>query len=135
MSLHTCRRWCRLSSVSAPLNTTRVRRQLHLWPAEVYPGSALGPWLWNLAYNHILSTLIPSVVRSLCYADNLMLYVYARISETTVSTMTSALTSISQWLSNHRLEMAVQKSGPLVVARRRNINKPSLILLQCTEVT
>ncbi len=71
-------------------------------------GSVLGPWLWNLVYDPILSTPVPLTVRSQCYADDLVLYVYASSPTTMTMAMNKALASITQWLSDHHLEMAAK---------------------------
>ncbi len=98
-------------------------------------GSVLGPWLWNLAYDPILSTPIPPAVRSQCFADDLVLYAYASSPATVTMAMNKALASITQWLSDHHLETAADKSEALVVSRRRNVKNPSPVLLRGEEVT
>ncbi|XKL63462.1 hypothetical protein PGB90_005826 [Kerria lacca] len=56
-------------------------------------GSVLGPWLWNLAYDPILSTPIPPCINSQCYADDLVLFGYARYREDVTTAMNEALAS------------------------------------------
>ncbi len=63
-----------------------------------------------------------------------MLYAYGSTPATVTSAMNVALASVTQWLNDHHLKMAKDKSKALVISRRRNVKNTSPVLLRGEEM-
>ena len=87
--------------------------------AGVPQGSILGPTLWNLAYNGVLELTMPDGVKTVAYADDLVLVIKARDEATLQSRANRALELVSNWMSDHQLELAPEKTEAILLIGRK----------------
>jgi hypothetical protein len=81
-------------------------------------GSVLGPHLWNVLYDTVLSPKIPNV-EFVCYADDLALVVYGKNKDELEGTSNHALRRVMMRLSGLGLEIAPHKTEAVLLAAKR----------------
>jgi len=89
-------------------------------------GSVLGPTLWNIAYDSLLSLGVPPGVQLVGFADDLAVVGRAATSEQLEESMNRALEDIDRWMSSHGLELAHHKSEAVMLTRRLAYTRPRL---------
>ena len=72
-------------------------------------GSVLGPLLWNIGYNTVLSTTLPAEVYVTCYADDTLLIACGREWKRTTRLMQVGLEALIRRIRKLGLEVAIQK--------------------------
>jgi hypothetical protein len=83
-------------------------------------GSVLGPVLWNIMYDGVLSLEVPVGVRLVAFADDLAIVGTARTEESLVDCVDRALSMVAEWMKRTGLRLATQKTeAVLLVGRRR----------------
>ncbi|XP_018495464.1 uncharacterized protein LOC108864396, partial [Galendromus occidentalis] len=94
--------------------------------AGVPQGSILGPTLWNVAYDEVLRLDHPPSIRSVAYADDLLILIAQRDPELLELELNCALAQISTWMRRHGLTMAPQKSIAIFLNGRKHLPQVEL---------
>ena len=76
-------------------------------------GSALGSPIWNILYDGLLRQPLPHGVSIVAYADNIALIMVGK----TIGDM--AIEVIGNWLSDHGLSLAAEKTETVLIARTK----------------
>lgn len=78
-------------------------------------GSVLGPTLWNIFYNQILTSVEERDIKLIAYADDLAVLVKSKKPSTLEETATYALEQIGQQLDEMGLELAAHKTETVIL--------------------
>lgn len=89
-------------------------------------GSVLGPALWSAFYDDLLDTDMPPGVQLVAFADDVALIGTARTGELAGVLINPALEIVSNWMHNHGLKLAPQKSEAAVLTTKYRYNDPVL---------
>ncbi|KAF0696511.1 Retrovirus-related Pol polyprotein from type-1 retrotransposable element R1 [Aphis craccivora] len=89
-------------------------------------GSVLGPTLWNIAYDNLLSLAVPPGVQLVGFADDLAVVGRAATSRLLEGRINKVLVDIDNWMTRHGLELAHQKSEALMLTKRLAYTRPRL---------
>lgn len=81
-------------------------------------GSVLGPDLWNVLYDGLLSIPLPRDVEIVAFADDIALVATAQVPFLLEERLEEALATTVVWLSTHGLEVAMEKTEAIVLTRR-----------------
>lgn len=81
-------------------------------------GSVLGPTLWNLVFNDVLSVLTDTFSSTLGYADDTLLLVAANSQEELSQRTNEATSKIVAFLRSRSLELNVNKTDVIVLDKR-----------------
>ena len=73
-------------------------------------GSVLGPLLWNILYDGLLKMLTPEGVKTVAYADDLIIVVKAKTETEVMRLGNHALRNVITWLSSKNLVIAAHKT-------------------------
>uniref|UniRef100_A0AAG5D1U7 Reverse transcriptase domain-containing protein n=1 Tax=Anopheles atroparvus TaxID=41427 RepID=A0AAG5D1U7_ANOAO len=96
--------------------------------AGVPQGSILGPTLWNVMYDSVLSVELPVGARSIAYADDLVLLIPAKTSAGAAQRASRAIAAVNRWMVKHHLSIAPAKTEIILVSRKRKtINVPVFV--------
>jgi len=87
-------------------------------------GSVLGPTLWNVLYDGLLDMETPERVQLVGFADDLALIAVARTTPLLESVVNPALQSIEEWMEQHGLELANQKTEAVMLTWKRAFADP-----------
>lgn len=85
-------------------------------------GSVLGPTLWNVMYDDVMSLEVPEGVRLVCYADDLAVSVTARTARELVSITDTSLHAIDLWMKTNKLRIAAHKTVAIILSGGRRAN-------------
>jgi len=89
-------------------------------------GSVLGPALWNVAYNSLLKTYVPTWVHLIGFADDLAVVGTAATGQLLEDLVNPVLQKIDEWMIDHGLELAHHKTEVVILSRRRAFVPPRL---------
>lgn len=95
-------------------------------PCGVPQGSVLGPALWNVAYDALLKMNVPPGVQLIGFADDLAVVGTALTDQFLEDLVNPTLQKIDDWMVNHGLELAHQKTEAVILSRRRAYVPPRL---------
>ena len=87
-------------------------------------GSVLGPLLWNIGYDAVLNTTLPTGVYVTCYADDTLLIACGRKWGRTTRLMEVGLEALIRRIRNLGLEVATQKMEAMWFHRLPRNRKP-----------
>lgn len=87
--------------------------------AGVPQGSVLGPILWNMGYDGVLSVKVPVGVQLVGYADDLVVIVVDRDQDMLAGKASLAIEAIMRWMADAGLELATQKTEALLLTGRK----------------
>ena len=91
-------------------------------------GSVGGPTIWNIHYDALLRLILTKDVVLVGYADDVsMVAMTATIEELEWKCM-ETLEIVSQWMKEHGLKLAQEKSEAVLVTNRRKFEFPKLVL-------
>lgn len=96
-------------------------------------GFVLGPALWNVAYDALLKIDVPPGVQLIGFADDLAIngnyvaYGTALTGQLLEDLVNPTLQRIDDWMTNHGLELAHQKTEAVILSRRRAYVPPETI--------
>ena len=82
-------------------------------------GSVLGPLLWNVLYDGVLRLDVPRDVRTIAFADDLMVMVIDRNEEGIVGKARDVVAKINDWLLERQLELAPEKTEIVALVGRK----------------
>lgn len=83
-------------------------------------GSVLGPDIWNDSYDELLDIPeMPGDTFLVGYADDAAVVILARDEQEAQSKLTTVMTLTSAWMSEHGLQLAVQKTEIVLLTRKR----------------
>lgn len=83
--------------------------------AGVPQGSMVGPLLWNGMYDGVLTLQLPAGVSIVGFADDIVLMVLGETQLQVEVQASEAIRIIEEWMSNHQLQLAHQKTEVVVV--------------------
>ena len=89
---------------------------------RVPQGSRLGPYLWNVMYDDILSIEQPRDTQLIGYADDTLIVIVTILS--CWERLNETLIRIKRWLDKKILQMAVQKTEAVLITDRRVFTFP-----------
>uniref|UniRef100_A0A2S2PN34 Retrovirus-related Pol polyprotein from type-1 retrotransposable element R1 2 n=1 Tax=Schizaphis graminum TaxID=13262 RepID=A0A2S2PN34_SCHGA len=89
-------------------------------------GSVLGPALWNVACDALLKMDVPPGVQLIGFADDLAVVGTALMGQLLEDLVNPTLQRIDDWMTNHGLELAHQKTEAVILSRRRAYVSPRL---------
>lgn len=81
-------------------------------------GSILGPELWNISYDDILHTEMPSDTYLVGYADDIAAVITARNMTEAQSKLNQVMLRTKSWLDSHNLKLATEKTELLIITRK-----------------
>lgn len=87
--------------------------------AGVPQGSVLGPTLWNILYDEVLTINLPARINLVAYADDLAIVAHNRSVlelETAIRVTTDRITA---WMNDKGLSLALQKTEVVMLKKRR----------------
>lgn len=90
-------------------------------------GSALAPILFNLYISGICD-VIPSPIKTLLYADDLVVLISGQNIPNLISQMNEAMSVIMEWLNTHNLTISTEKSAAMLFRKRATHNQHSNII-------
>ena len=97
-------------------------------------GSALGPLLWNLMYDGVLRIHQPKNVKTIAYADDLIVVAVAKHLDDLRLKCNDCINGLRQWFATMSLELAEQKTEVLLISTRKVEERLSLTIGGC-EIT
>jgi hypothetical protein len=83
-------------------------------------GSVLGPTLWNVLYDDVMETEVPSGVELICCADDLAISVTAEDKQGLTIKVDEALHAVAQWMKRNQPELAPEKTVAVVLNGRKD---------------
>lgn len=87
--------------------------------AGVPQGSILGPTLWIILYNSILTLTFPEGVFLVAYADDLSILILGKNEEEIETKAREVITLISGWMREKQLKIAPEKSELIVLSGKK----------------
>lgn len=91
-------------------------------------GSRLGPFLWTMVFDSLLTARMPRGTKLIGFADDTIIVVLGREIEILRIRVDESLYRVRRWLAARGLEMAVQKTEAVLVTRRRAFEWPEITL-------
>lgn len=82
-------------------------------------GSVLGPTLWNIVYDELLSTMLPKNVYMVGYADDVSLVLTSHSMQTLTENLTTSMTKISKWFRKEGLSLAEEKTEVVLLTSKK----------------
>lgn len=82
-------------------------------------GSVLGPYLWNVLYDGVLRIEKPEGVELVAFADDLAIVAMAKTRGQLIAAANTAMANVSQWMREHELELAPEKTEAVMLAGAR----------------
>lgn len=121
------------SIISAYLRKRRINFSLpdgetcstDIWRG-VPQGSILELDLWNVLYDGLLSITLPRDVEFIAFADDITLFSTAQVPYLLEERLEEALSSTVDWLTDHGLDVAIEKTEAIVLTRRNVRNTMQL---------
>lgn len=91
-------------------------------------GSVLGPTLWNILYDDIMTTTDWEGVKIICYADDLAVSITANNPEELIFLANETLKDIDRWMKENKLKVAPEKTEAIILNNRRKVENISFKL-------
>lgn len=101
-------------------NTSEGQQRVTI-SAGVPQGSILGPTLWNLMYNGVLTLKLPTGVKIVGFADDIMLLVVGTSLELVEILAKEAVEIIENWMTEKKLTIAHQKTELVIISNRKKV--------------
>lgn len=94
-------------------------------------GSVMGPTLWNVLYDEVLTTELPAGVKLVGFADDIAVVAKAKSEELLTNLVNRGLQRVAKGMKRLHLELAPEKTEAVLLTRRRKI-RPILFEVQGT---
>lgn len=91
-------------------------------------GSVIGPLLWNLAYNSVLTTALPLGASLIGFADDTLLVAHGKTTSEVEAIATSALDTVSAKIAGLGLVIAVEKTQAVFFTSKYKYTLPRLTI-------
>jgi len=91
-------------------------------------GSVLGPDLWNILYNSLLLIEFPHGIELLAFADDVAIVATAKTNKEAEEQLEEAFSRVIEWMSEHGLCLAVEKTEAVMFTNRKINNTMNLNL-------
>lgn len=114
-----------INTISDYLHNRKIRYKVdetwHTWNVYggVPQGSVLGPTLWNLVYDGLLTKKMTDGIKIIGYADDVALVISNRTIQGAQSDLNEAMKEITVWFENEGLELAQEKTEMVLLTGRR----------------
>ncbi|KAJ8932589.1 hypothetical protein NQ318_016633 [Aromia moschata] len=95
----------------------------------------MGPDLWNANYDELLEIPLPKQVQLTGFADDVAATIVADSAEETELLVWSTIDTVEDWLEQHRLKLAKQKTEMVVLTRQKRFPKPFKVDIGETTLT
>ena len=86
-------------------------------------GSVLGPLLWNIFYDGVLSLGMPEGITIIGYADDLALVAVGRDAKELTTRIDTAMIRLTDWLEEKKLSIAPEKTEVVLLSGRRKVQE------------
>lgn len=92
---------------------------------EVLKESVLGPDLWNLSYDDLISilhTLMPTIVELIAFVDDVVIVAMVDVATVTYlleKRLAKAIGLVMDWINEHGLTLAMEKTETVVLNQNR----------------
>lgn len=91
-------------------------------------GSVLGPTLWNLFYNCVLTLDLPESAKLIAFADDLEVVAMAHNTELLEDIVNPVLTAVGRWMEGNGLSLAPEKSECVVLTKKKTFREPKFLV-------
>lgn len=91
-------------------------------------GSVLGPTLWNVFYDELLTMNWPAGVRLVAFADDVAILGTAHTGPLLERILNPALNQLSSWMRENGLEIAAQKTEAIILTKKWAYSDPELFI-------
>lgn len=117
----------RTIEIDDPQNQVNGKRKIET-NCGVPQGSVLGPDLWNLLYDDLAKIALPPDVEMIVFADDMAVFSTSSVPFVIEERLEKAYDDIKNWMWNHGLSLAAEKSEAVVLTKRRVNNQ---IVVRC----
>lgn len=93
-------------------------------------GSVLGPDLWNLLYDGLLKMRLPPDTELIAFADDVAVITTGEVPNQLEVRLGEALRDVITWMTEHGLELALQKTEAIVFTKKNKRNTMTVEYLQ-----
>lgn len=101
---------------------TKCAKQIIRMNCGVLKESVLGPDLWNLLYDDLLHTLMPTIVELIAFADDVVIVATVDVATATYlleKQLAQAIGLVMDWINEHGLTLAMKKTETVVLNQNR----------------
>lgn len=100
--------------------------------AGVPQGSMVGPLLWNGMYDGVLKLELPGGAKIVGFADDIVLMVLGETQLQVEAYASEAIRVVEEWMGNHQLSLAHQKTEVVVVNNFKSVQTISVTAGSCS---
>jgi len=90
-------------------------------------GSVLGPLLWNVFYDGLLSLEVPRGVQLVAFADDVAVVAIAHNAELLERSINPTLEKVNHWMATNGLQVTLHKTEAVILTRKRAYMDPSIV--------
>lgn len=90
--------------------------------------SKVGPTLWNIYYDSVLRLSLPPNTNTITYADDLVVITCGETKEELESEVNTAICIIGEWMKDHNLKIAPQKTEVVLLRSKRTCKEIEVIV-------
>lgn len=101
--------------INASLGDFSVRKTVNRGTPQ---GGVLSPLLWNISINKILKSLVNKGIKTVAYADDIVLLTKGKFLQTVSDVMSSGLIDISRWAVDNGLTVNPHKTEMVLFTRK-----------------